>query len=428
MKQKKDWLKKYFLILSLLIPCVLFGQETELTFGNIQFEGLKKNKVDYLNRFLKINKGNTFEKHQIHTDEQQLKNLPGIANVTCQLDTTDNLVDVLFKVEEAWTIFPIVNFGRITGNFWYKLGFTDVNWLGRGMQLSGYYQNIDYRHNGNLFFRIPYINGSRWGSSISLTKYASVEPLYFEPGAVIYNYDNTSTALSAIYEIDFGHNIEIGGSYFVEKYEKTEEQPLINSPGPNGLTLPKILAKARHHINRINYHYFYEWGFDNQANFETVYNIDDENYFFLFLNDTRFFKRIGKRGNLAMRFRIGFSTNRETPFAPFVVSSHVNIRGVGNRINRGTGSLVLNAEYRQTILDRKDVAAQIVAFSDAGTWRKPGGDLSDFVDKEIFKHFVGGGIRLIYKKAYGAILRVDYGIDIFDAKSHGMVLGLGQYF
>ena len=129
-----------------------------------------------------------------------------------------------------------------------------------------------------------------------------------------------------------------------------------------------------------------------------------------------------------MRFRVGLSTNRQTPFAPFVVSSHVNIRGVGNRINRGTGSLVLNVEYRHTIFDKGNFAGQLVGFSDAGTWRSAGGPLSDFVDPDLFRHFVGGGVRVIYKKAHNAMLRADYGLDIFNAGSRGLVLGLGQYF
>jgi outer membrane protein assembly factor BamA len=423
-----NFLLKYFLLLLIILPVPLVAQEAALTIGRVEFEGLDKNIESYLRRFLQVDVGHSFDPVKIKTDEQHLKNLTGIANVTYTVDTVGSNVDVTFNVEEAYTLFPIINFGRITGNFWYKIGFTEVNWLGRGMQLSGYYQNIDKRHNGNLFFRVPNINGSRFGGSLSLTKYASIEPLYFAEGPVIYYYDNNSIALSGTYELNYGQNIEIGGAYFVEKYEKTLAQPLEAPPGPNGLSQPKFIAKFKHVLNRINYHYFYEWGFDNQANLETVYNVDDKNYFLLFLNDTRYFKRIGEKGNLALRFRVGLSTNRETPFAPFVVSSHVNIRGVGNRINRGTGSIVLNAEYRQTVFDKKYFAAQIVAFSDAGTWRKPGGTLKDFVDKDIFRHFVGGGVRLIYKKAYNAIFRLDYGVDVYDTNSHGMVLGLGQYF
>lgn len=406
----------------------LYGQENNLKLGELKFQGLEKNKESYLRRFLSVNEGDVFDLNQVRESEQRLKNLFGISNIRLSLDTIESDINATLHIEEAFTVFPEVNFGRITDNYWYRLGAKDINWLGRGMHLSGYYQNIDSRHNFNLFLRAPYINGSKFGGSVSMTKYASIEPLYFHEGAVVYLYDNNSFALSGIYEIDYGHELEVGGSYFVESYQKAMDQSLENPPGPDDFKQPKLLLKARHVFNKVNYFYFYQWGFDNQTNLETVYNIDDQNYFFLFLNDTRFFKRVGGRGNLALRLRIGLSTNRNTPFAPFVVSSHVNIRGVGNRINRGTGSLVLNAEYRHTVFDKGNFAGQLVAFSDAGTWRRPGGGLDDFVDSDIFRHFVGGGVRIIYKKAFNAIIRADYGVDLYNSEMRGLVLGFGQYF
>ena len=128
------------------------------------------------------------------------------------------------------------------------------------------------------------------------------------------------------------------------------------------------------------------------------------------------------------RFRFGISTNTNTPFAPFVLDSQVNIRGSGNRIDRGTAAFILNLEYRQTVFDLANFAGQIVAFSDAGTWRNPGGSFKDLLDRDNFRHFVGGGVRLIYKRAFNAIFRLDYGIDLFDFQQRGFVVGLGQYF
>jgi outer membrane protein assembly factor BamA len=417
-----------FVFFLLLFAIDSGAQSTGLSLGQLGFEGLKKNKEQYLRRFISSQKGNEFSFDQLRDDEQRLRNLVGIANLRLVLDTIGQDVNATFHVEEALTVFPDINFGRITGNYWYKLGLKDINWLGRGMLLSGYYQNTDARHNANIYLRAPYINGSRFGGSISLTRYASIEPLYFDEGTVVYLYDNNSFALSALYELALGNELELGGSLFQERYRKAVDQPLETPPGPDDFKQPKLLLKLRHVLNQINYFYFYQWGFDNQVNLETVYNVDDQNFFILFLNDTRYFKRISDRGNLAVRFRVGLSTNRQSPFAPFVVSSHVNIRGVGNRINRGTGSLVLNVEYRHTIFNKANFAGQLVGFSDAGTWRSAGGPLSDFVDPDIFRHFVGGGIRVIYKKAHNAILRADYGVDVLNANSRGLVLGLGQYF
>jgi outer membrane protein assembly factor BamA len=400
----------------------------QLSVEFVAFSGLKKTKETYLQRFLENEIGADFSFEKLEKEVQNLKNLNAVANAEFQIDTTGNDVKITYEIEEALTLFPIVNFGGVEGNVWFQLGFTDLNWLGKGMQLSAFYQNNDWRNNFSLYYRVPYIKGSRWGASVSFLKWASREPLYFDEGEVLYDYDNLSFGATTIYELGFNHNIEFGGSYFIEDYGKSAQQSIENPPGPETLQQPKALIKLLHNLNRINYHYFYLFGFLNTINIQTVNNINDGTWFNIVLNDTKFFKRIGKKGNLGGRLRLGLSTNNDTPFAPFVLDSHVNIRGAGNRIDRGTGVLVLNLEYRHTIFDRKLFAGQVVGFSDVGTWRNPGGDLGDLTEIDNLRPFAGGGIRIIYKKAFDAVLRLDYGVDLRDVEERGFVLGFGQYF
>jgi hypothetical protein len=122
------------------------------------------------------------------------------------------------------------------------------------------------------------------------------------------------------------------------------------------------------------------------------------------------------------------ATNSDSPFAPFVLDSRVNIRGVGNRVDRGTAQLVLNLEYRQTLFHNEKYAAQLVAFADSGTWRNPGGTFKDLFDENQFRQFMGAGLRWINKKIFKSVIRVDYGIDIWNINQSGVVIGLGQYF
>ena len=77
---------------------------------------------------------------------------------------------------------------------------------------------------------------------------------------------------------------------------------------------------------------------------------------------------------------------------------------------------------------KKKWALQVTAFSDLGTWRNPGGSLGDLFNPDQFRLFVGGGIRIIYHRVYGAILRIDYGVDRFNTSQRGLVVGLGQFF
>ena len=167
-------------------------------------------------------------------------------------------------------------------------------------------------------------------------------------------------------------------------------------------------------------------GIYNQLNIEFIHSLDEVRNFVTIFNDLRFFKQIGKRFNWANRLRTGIATNDDSPFAPFVLDSYLNIRGVGNRVDRGTGSVVINTELRYTLFDKRLLAAQGVGFFDFGSWRKPGGSFNDFAKSENMRAFSGLGFRLIYKRAFDTMLRIDYGYDY--NKNAGLVIGIGQYF
>jgi len=67
-------------------------------------------------------------------------------------------------------------------------------------------------------------------------------------------------------------------------------------------------------------------------------------------------------------------------------------------------------------------------FIDAGSWRQPGGDLSDFGKSENIRVYPGLGLHFIHKKIYNAIFRIDYGVGITPNATKGLVIGIGQYF
>lgn len=420
----------------IIICCFLMGmtsllfaqQKKEETINQLEFEGLEKTQANYLLYFLASLPGTPKKEAAIQSDLQMLKNISGIGNATYRLDTTKNGVNLVYQIEEVKTLLPIINFGGIEGNLWFQLGFTDINWRGKGQSLSGYYQNNDRRHSGQIFYKIPWYRGTPWGFSASLLKWSSREPVFFSEGTVNYDYDNNSAAVSILRHFGFRRNLELGATFFVEKYTKSELQFLDSPPGPETFKQPKYLSKLEYKEDFLDYHFYYLKGYSWRLTMQNVYNTVDKNWFNTLQFQGRKFARFGDKGNVAMRLRLAISTNNETPFAPFVVDSHVNLRGVGNRIDRGTGQVVFNVEYRQTVGDWKRWAAQLVAFSDLGTWRNPGGDFSDLYDSENFRHFIGGGFRIIYKKVFGAVLRVDYGFDIYNKNQNGIVIGLGQYF
>lgn len=188
----------------------------------------------------------------------------------------------------------------------------------------------------------------------------------------------------------------------------------------------KSLAKLIFKSNHLNYAEHQIAGWYNQLNVEWIKTISGGENFFTAFHELRYFARPARRINWANRIRLGLSTNNANPFAPFVLDSYVNIRGVGDRVDRGTGSVVVNTELRYTVWDRAVMAVQGVAFADFGSWRQPGGSLDDFLENDNMRAFSGAGIRVIYKKAFDTMLRLDYGFD-YNGNT-GLVFGIGQYF
>lgn len=423
--------KFLFIALSMVFSLNVFSQQVEETFllGKVTFSGLEKTDDEVVYRILLTKSGDKVSAEQLNIDAQQLQNFAGIAEASYQTDTIGQIVNVVYAVSEVRTLLPIFNFGGISGNVWYQFGFNDINWLGKGTQLTAYYQNSDRRHSGKIHYRVPQISGSKWGYSATISRWASQEPLFFENGVTVqYNYDFNNLGLTGIYRFDNHRTFEFGGSYFVENYEKLSNASQEILPGPEQLSQPKLLSRFNYSENYINHHTFFLKGLSWQALVQNVFNLDDNSGFNSLILQSRFYLIPNPKVNIALRTRFGISTNNDSPFAPFVVDSHVNLRGVGNRIDRGTAQFILNAEIRRTLTDRKKWATQAVLFTDLGTWRDPGGTLSDLVNSDQFRHFVGGGFRIIYKKIYGAVLRVDFGVDIYNSQENGLVIGFGQYF
>ena len=396
----------------------------------IDFEGLQKTKSSFVNRYVTVQIGDELDSTMVEENRQRLVNLEMFSDVRYTIVEEKDGLRLVFTFNELFTFLPILSFGGLReGSFWLQAGFTEANLGGRGQKFTAYYQYYD-RHSVAVGTQFPRINGSSWDLNLNFVKWSTLEPLYFEEGATQYDYDNFTYGATGTYHFDYLRRIEFGGAYFTENYRKSAEQFSEVTAGPDEAFRRKLLAKVIFYINKVNYHKGYlQEGTGHTTVSEYVYSFfEGDAPFFIMFHDFRWYKLFNKKHNFAMRARIGLSTNEESPFAPFVLDSYLNIRGVGNRVDRGTGVIVINSEYRRQLWDRPSFAVQGVAFADTGTWRAPGGTLSDFTQSQNFELFAGLGARFIYKKALNTILRFDYGVDLQDSQSHGFVVGVGQYF
>ena len=99
-------------------------------------------------------------------------------------------------------------------------------------------------------------------------------------------------------------------------------------------------------MNRIEQFYYFYFGFRNQVNVSWAWgqNFGGDTTFYSINNTTTYFKRINKKGNWGSRIVLGSSKKFKTPFPVFVFDNNLNVRGVGNKIARGSAIAVFNTE------------------------------------------------------------------------------------
>lgn len=404
----------------MLVTVELVKAQEKIT--EIRFDGLTRTRTTFLHQYLTSKIGESYDSGNLKQDEQRLLNLGILAEVKTIVKPDRQGILILFSCVEMINTLPVLTLGQTAETFWCRVGIQSLNFSGRGDKFFAYYQYYD-RHSVYLNYSTDRIGNSKWGITSSLIKWATIEPLNTPGGITKFNYTNHTGYVSAVRFLSFRETLDAGIGIFSERFQSrdflTDEFPAIVQ---GDRLLSKIIFKSNH----LNYNFFQVTGFYNQLNIEFIHSLDEVRNFIIVFNEFRYFKNIGNRLNWANRLRIGIATNDSNPFAPFVLDSYLNIRGVGNRVDRGTGSLVINSELRYTLFDGKKLAGQGVGFIDFGSWRKPGGDFDDFSKSENMRAFSGLVVRLIYKRAFDTMLRIDYGYD-YD-KNAGWIIGIGQYF
>nr|WP_165614874.1 POTRA domain-containing protein [Allomuricauda flava] len=415
------------LVLFLLFQVgVLLGQQKVI---DVKFQGNKRTKTPFLKKIVGLKAGMGLDSTQLEQDVYRLKRLPSVSHAYYQVFPAleENTFNVFYGIEENFTLIPFANvYTSNNDEFAFRIGLQEFNLLGNNITLGGFYQRDIFNSYG-VHLRAPYLFGDKLGLALSYQDLTTQEPVFLETGTADYKYNNESFEVLGLYEINFKHRLELGINFFTEDYQYLfgETDPSV----PQDLRVDKYLLKGIYNYDNIDYYYQYLSGFKSTLNLQYVHSTSGMlPEFVIGFNDFAYFQRVGSRGNWANRLRLGLSSNLDTPFAPFAVDNNLNIRGVGNTIDRGTAAIVLNTEYRHTLVDKDWFVLQSNVFVDGGSWRNPGGDFSDFGDEQNIRIYPGVGIRFIHKQIFNAIFRIDYGHGITKSAARGVVFGIGQYF
>ena len=413
-----------YISIFLLFGARAFSQQI----SEITIQNNKKTKTGFLRKITNIKVGQPLDSLLLEKDIALVKRLPAIAHAYYQVHPkADGSYRIVYGVEENFTIIPSANvFTTNNDEFAYRLGLFEFNALGQGIVVGGSFQRDIYNSYG-INFRAPYLFSNKIGIALNHNNLTTLEPVFFDDTTADYKYNNTSYELLGLYEFNFNHRIELGANFFTEDYEYITGAT--NPDVPLNLVVDKMLYKLFYEYNDVDNFYQYRDGFKSSFNFQYVTSTNEALPEFLIgFNDFVYYDRIGEKGNWASRLRLGVATNNDSPFAPFAVDNNLNIRGVGNTIDRGTAAIVLNTEYRHTLYEKDWFVLQGNVFVDGGSWRNPGGDFGDFGDSQNLRVYPGAGLRFIHKRIFNTVFRIDYGYGITKNATNGFVFGIGQYF
>ncbi len=419
-------IRKVIFFFLFLIPVFLFAQEYRV--ADVKVQGNKKIKTSFVKQISDVKAGSVLDSIKIETDIARLKRTPSVAHAYYQVFYShDNEYNVFYYIEENFTIIPQLSvYTANTGEFAFRAGVYEYNTLGRNITFGGFFQR-DVFNSFGINFRSPYLIGNKIGLALNFQKLSTQEPVFLDNGTADYEYINTSFEVLGLYEFNFNHRVEGGITLFNEDYEY-----LFGATDPSvplDFDVDKILFKGIYQYTNIDYFFQYQEGFSSTLVMQYVSSSENTlPDFVIGKNDFLYFLRVGEKGNWANRLSLGLASNDDSPFAPFSVDNNLNIRGVGNTIDRGTGAIILNTEYRHTFFEKSWFVLQGNAFVDAGTWRNPGGDFGDFSDDQNIRVYPGLGVRFIHKKIFNATFRIDYGVGITPEATNGLVFGIGQYF
>jgi len=357
-------MKKIFILLSFL-GIFHFGIAQDAVVYDVKFQGIKKNKPSFLKKIIAVRNGETLDSLRLEQDVTMLKRLSGVSHAYYQVfHSHDNLYNVFYNIEENFTLIPNFNLWTTTNEqVAYKIGLYDFNFLGRNIAFGGFYQNNGFDSYA-INFKAPNLLNRNLGITLNHQNWSSEEPLFFNEGSANYKYNNVSYEALLLYRLNFKNNFQVGLNYFTEKYDYLNG--LTADEIPQNLELHKWLFKFVHTYDNLNYYYQYITGIKNTFYGQYVTSENDfQDNFLIAWSDFMYFDRVGDKGNWANRLRFGVASNSDSPFAPFSLDNNVNIRGVGNIIDRGTASLVLNTEYRHTLYEKNWFILQGNAFIDA---------------------------------------------------------------
>ena len=425
--------KKLTTLLLLCVAPMVWSQEIV---DQLEFKGLKRTKESFLRRLMNLGDGKPLDTVLIKDDVERLNRLPGIAKASYKIQKNGDDTVLTYDIVENFTIIPGLRVSQANdgeGGIAFRTSIFDFNLFGNNQLFGGFFER-DVFNSWGVFWEHPFLFSNKAGIGVNYQDLTTFEPVFFPGETTDYQFNAQTGEVQLLISADFKNEAEFGVAFLRETYNIIGDNPIANTPA--FVESDKLVYRGVYRYVDLDIDYQYIDGV--QSEFTGQYfqflegSAQAEEFLGAFVslrNDLLWFKRVGKRGNWASRVRLAAAFgNEDSAFAPFTLDNQINIRGVGNTVDRGTASAVLNTEYRHTFFERDWFVVQGNAFVDAGSWRLPGEEFSQLFEGSTTRLAPGLGFRLIHKRIFNAVFRLDYGFGVGSEATSGVVFGIGQFF
>jgi outer membrane protein assembly factor BamA len=399
--------------------------------SKISFEGLSKTNEGYIRSIIQQKEGGIFKDEIAIADKQLLLNVPLFQEVKFTKSIEDEQVVLHYAFKEKKSVIPLLNFGGLNkeSQFWAEAGFIDFNAFGSHALFKfvlAYYGEPSFE----VYLDRPRWFNRSWGLSVYANQKNSTEPIYLPDGSQQdFDVSKLKFDLAANYYAGNFLRFDAGVAFLKEDFIALD-QDFQSDVLPVILREQKIMFKVRSQWNRMEYNFEFQEGWKVDVFGEVLFPLRNSvgTSFYKSELDLRRFFQLSHTSYVAIRGKFGISTNNSSPIAAFVKDDYTNIRGVGDRVDRGWSELTANIEWRQRLLYRKDFFIQGTIFTDLNGLSVPGDSLESFLNADRFDIYGGFGFRLGLNEYYNSTIRFDFSFDLEERKWAAIVVGVGQFF
>lgn len=405
----------------------LVPDSTARTVEEIRFTGDFKTQEWVLRNEIDLTEGSEFDPETWTLDRKRLATLSIFSKVESDTHHTSTGLVIEYKLDEVWTLIPLLNIGGEIDNLDIDVGILDKNFLGTYIEPGFIYSYFEERSSYSWWLNMPRLLSRYYSVSLSFARTHSREPADRLGERYAFEYERKRTVAATGAQRRFSEMFLAGLGF---QYSKENYTLLPDTLEPINLEPKRDQVKLKYSagvtFGRIYYDNFF---FDGQelAIIGELFSYDRDDYHPKFFNvyfQFSSFENLNDRFNFCNRFFFGTSKTAEV-LPLYAVSGSSNIRGEEDRISRGSKMYYSNNEIRMRAIQNGWLHSQLAAFVDFGyAWSKKY-SVTDLIERSYLTYGIGARLALV--RFYNAIGRADVAFNTRTGE-FTYYISAGQFF